>query len=150
MLVLALALLFQTQTLKTGTASDLATPQVYRIAGKVVVGLDQPVVATITLRPIVSGAAGTSVAQSAQSFANGTFRFDGVQLGTYTLEVTDSHYNLFNETLLLRDPADTGKDLLIRLTRLGESGNPPSPDVDLYTIDAETKSKTPAKAMAKI
>ena len=37
------------RTLKTGTASDYAVPGTFQIKGKVVVGLDEPVVTVVTL-----------------------------------------------------------------------------------------------------
>lgn len=139
----ALTLFLLIQGLITGTASDLAVPQVFVINGKVVVRQDEPVMVVLTLKG-VSG----DISQSTQSFSNGTFRFNNVQLGVYRIEVIDPHYNIFEQTLLLRDPADTGKDLTVRLTRRGESaGPPPELDKDLYSIDAGTLASTPVKAM---
>lgn len=86
--------------------------------------------------------------RSVESFANGTFRFDGVTLGNYALEVTDARFNLYEQPLLLRDPSDTGKELMIRLVRRGEENTrSDTPSIELYTIDAETMAKTPPKAM---
>ncbi len=148
MLALALLLLLQgAPTLKTGTASDYATPQVFPITGKVVVGLDEPVPSIIvSLKPVLD-VVSPIAPQSVQSFANGTFRFNNVQLGTYTVEVVDSRFNLFTTTLWLREPADTSKELFIRLTRFGESGARPSPDIELYTLNAETIASTLPKAV---
>ena len=87
MLALTLLLLLQAQpTLRTGTASDYAVPQAFRLSGKIVVGLDEPVIAAITLRPVVGD---VPPQQTVQSFANGTFRFDNVILGTYVVGVVD-------------------------------------------------------------
>lgn len=137
----SLALLLLLQGLPTGTASDYAIPQVFRIAGKVVVGLDEPVMAVVTLKN-ASGAA-----QSTQSFSNGTFRFDNVPLGTYWIGIADPRFNLFEDQLLLREAADTGKELTVRLTRLGESPGLPDLDSTLYVIDVETIKTMPAQAM---
>jgi tetratricopeptide (TPR) repeat protein len=135
-----LALLLQ---LPTGTASDYALPQVYRITGKVVVGHDEPVMVVLTLTS-QSGAG----AVSTQSFANGTFRFNNVPLGTYRISVVDPRFNLFDQQLLLREPRDTGNELTVRLTPRGEkAGQPPDLDVELYAIDAESIKNTPPKAM---
>lgn len=140
MLILHLVLALQ---LVTGTASDRAVPQTYRITGKVIVGRDEPVRTDIVLKSLM-GDPGRTV----QSFANGTFRFDDVTLGNYSIEVTDSRFNLYYNTLLLRDPADTGKEVVVHLVRRGEPGTLSGPlDSDLYTIDATTLAKTPAKAM---
>jgi len=148
MLALTIFLMLQgAPGIRTGTAADYATPQVFPITGRLVVGLDEPVGAVIvTLKPVLD-AVSSIPAQSVQSFANGTFRFNNVQLGNYTVEVVDSRFNLFQMTLWLREPADTSKDLFIRLTRFGESGAPPSPDVELYTLNAETLASTPPKAV---
>src|SRR5690242_11112801 len=127
MLALTIFLLLQgPPALRTGTAADYAVPQVFPITGKVVVGLDEPVPAiTVILKPVID-AASPITTQSVQTFGNGTFRFNNVQLGTYNVEVVDSRFNLFQMTLWLREPADTSKEVFVRLTRLGESGAPPS------------------------
>ena len=128
--------------LRTGTASDYAIPQVFRITGKVVVGHDEPVMVVVTLKNAAGGVMTT------QSFANGIFRFNDVPLGTYWISVEDPRFNLYENQLLLREPRDTGKELTVRLVRLGEGGNPPPDlDVELYSIDAETMKTTPAQAM---
>jgi cytochrome c-type biogenesis protein CcmH/NrfG len=130
--------------LKTGTASDYATPMVFAIKGKVVVGLDEPVMTVVTLTDVLSGQS-----QSAQSFSNGTFRFNTVILGTYRLTVVDPKFNLYDRQLLLREPGDTAPEITVRLVRHGDSASagPPELDASLYTVDAETVKNTPAKAM---
>jgi tetratricopeptide (TPR) repeat protein len=133
--------MFLFMQLKSGTASDLAIPQLFRITGKVVVGLDEPVVTVITLRNV----AGASL--STQSFANGTFRFNDIPFGTYWLSVVDPRFNLFEDQFLLREPSDSAKELTIKLVRRGESATPPDLDPELYTIDVGTMGKTPRKAL---
>jgi len=129
----------------TGTASDYAIPQLFRLNGRLVVGLDEPVVAVVILKPLMA-VGGAS--RSAQAFANGTFVFNDVPLGNYAVEVVDSRFKLFEQPLLLREPADTGKELFIRLTRRGDdSASPPSVDAALYNIDATTLATIPPKAM---
>jgi tetratricopeptide (TPR) repeat protein len=145
MLIIALIMLLQPQTqLKTGTASDYATPMVFALKGKVVVGLDEPVMTVVTLTDVLSGQT-----QSVQTFANGTFRFNTVILGTYRLTVVDPKFNLYDRQLLLREPGDTAAEITVRLVRHGEaaSANPPDLDMSLYTVDAETMKNVPAKAM---
>src|SRR5262245_60398009 len=145
MLTLALILLLQPQPqLKTGTASDYATPMVFALKGKVVVGLDEPVMTVVTLTDVLSGQT-----QSTQSFANGTFRFNTVTLSTYRLTVVDPKFNLYDRQLLLREPGDTAAEITVRLVRHGESSsaNPPELDASLYTVDAETMKNIPSKAM---
>jgi len=145
MLTLALILLFGAQPqLKTGTASDYATPMIFALKGKVVVGLDEPVVTVLTLTDVLSGQS-----QSVQTFSNGTFRFNSVILGTYRLSIVDPKFNLYDRELLLREPSDTAPEITVRVVRRGESGNasPPELDASLYTVDAETIKNTPAKAM---
>jgi hypothetical protein len=145
MLALTLLLLLQAPTtLRTGTASDYAVPQTFRLSGKIVVGLDEPVITLVTLKPVVGD---TPAAQTVQSFANGTFRFENVQLATYVVEVVDSHFNLYQNTIWLREPKDTSKELFIRLTRFGEGGAQPAPDIELYTLNAETLASMPPKAI---
>jgi Tfp pilus assembly protein PilF len=139
---LVLFLLLQTQTLKTGTASDYAQPQTFQLKGKVVVGLDEPVMTVVVLTEVFSGAS-----QSTESFSNGSFRFNNVVLGTYRLTVVDPKFNLYDRQLLLREPGDTGNEITVRLVRTGESPNPPELDPSLYVIDAETAKTLPAKAM---
>ncbi len=144
MLFLTLFWLFQLTPppgLATGTASDLAIPQTFRIVGKAVVGNDEPVMVVITMKN-VSGQSMTT-----QSFSNGSFRFDNVPLGVYWIGVVDPRFNIFEEQLLLREPKDTGNSLTIRLTRHGESPAPPDLDVALYAIGVESMKSTPPKAM---
>src|SRR5262245_49422018 len=111
MLTIALIVLLQAQTqLKTGTASDYATPMVFTIKGKVVVGLDEPVMTVVTMTEALSGQT-----YSTQSFANGTFRFNNVILGTYRITVVDPKFNLYDRQLLLREPGDTAAEVTVRL-----------------------------------
>jgi tetratricopeptide (TPR) repeat protein len=144
MLTLVLIMLLAQTQLKTGTASDYATPMVFAIKGKVVVGLDEPVMTVVTLTEVQSGQTHT-----VQTFSNGTFRFNSVILGTYRMTVVDPKFNLYDRQLLLREPSDTASEITVRLVRHGESGNanPPELDVSLYTVDAETVKNVPAKAM---
>ncbi len=116
--------------------------QLFRVTGKVFLGQDEPVSVVITLSGLsVNGSAST------QSFSNGVFRFDNVPLGAYRIEVTDPHYNMYAQTVLLREPADTGKEIIIHLTPFGETGGPVELDPELYSISAETLANTPSKAM---
>jgi tetratricopeptide (TPR) repeat protein len=143
MLSLALLLLLQTPGgLKTGTASDYAVPQTFIIQGKVIVGLDEPVMAVVTLTEVY-----TDVTQTTQSFANGTFRFNNVVLGTYRVKVVDPKFDLYDRQLLLREPSDTSNEVTVRLVRTGESGDRPQLDESLYLVDADTVTTTPAKAL---
>ncbi len=129
--------------LLTGTASDRAIPQTFRITGKVIAGRDEPVRTVVILKPLLGDGS-----RQVESFANGVFRFDGVTLGNWAIEVTDSRFNLYEQPLLLREAADTGKDLIVRLVRRGEENSPADAlDIELYTLDAETVAKTPAKAL---
>jgi tetratricopeptide (TPR) repeat protein len=139
MIAAAALLLLQ---LTTGTASDLAQPQRFQLKGKVVVGLDEPVLTIVNLRDI-----GGSIINSTQSFANGTFRLNNVQLGTYWISIEDSRFNLYEDRLLLREPGDTARELVIRLTRLGEGAAVPELNAALYEIDAESLKKTAPKAV---
>jgi predicted Zn-dependent protease len=139
---LMLLLLLQTPTLKTGTASDYAQPQTFQLKGKVVVGLDEPVMTVVVLTEVFSGAS-----QSTESFSNGSFRFNNVVLGTYRLSVVDPKFNLYDRQLLLREPGDTGNEITVRLVRSGESSVAPDLDPSLYVIDAETARTLPPKAL---
>src|SRR5262245_24323054 len=133
MLTIALIMLLQAQTqLKTGTASDYATPMRFIIKGKVVVGLDEPVMTVVTLTEDQSGQT-----QSVPTFSNGTFRFNNVIFGTYRLTVVDPKFDIYDRPLLLREPADTSAEIMVRLTRHGESSSatPPDLDMSLYTVD---------------
>jgi len=145
MLSLALLLLLQAPGgLKTGTASDYATPQSFTIKGKVIVGLDEPVMTVITLTEVYSDAT-----MSTQSFSNGTFRFNNVLLGTYRVKVLDPKFNMYDHQLLLREPPDTANEVTVRLSRIGESGEPPALDESMYVVDAETMKSVPPKALAE-
>jgi len=127
--------------LATGTASDYAVAVTFQIRGKVVVGLDEPVITQVTLRNVNGGGVGT------QSFANGTFRINNVPFGVYWISVVDSRFNLYENQFLLRQAKDSERELLIRLTRRGESAAPPELDAALYVVDAATMRTTPPEAL---
>jgi Tfp pilus assembly protein PilF len=133
MLTLALVLLLQ------GLPS-IADTQAFRLQG-VVTANGQPVRVDIVLKDSLSATIGT-----AQSFANGTFAFDNVRLGRYSITVSDSRFNLFDEPLLLREMSDPGKKIIINLV-------PRSSDAPAETESVnwdELKGKIPAEAIAEL
>ncbi len=85
--------------------------------------------------------------QSVQSFANGTFHFDAVPLGRYSIEVVDSRFNLETIQLWLRNPEDTGKVVGIALkSNDGSKPTGDASDISKIIADVERDASVPAAA----
>src|ERR1043166_409854 len=69
-------------------AANAATGS-YRLNGKITVDKGETPLVDVKLKNDQG-----VVLQTVLSFANGTFHFDGVSLGRYTVEIVDSRYNL--------------------------------------------------------
>jgi hypothetical protein len=90
-----------------------------------------------------------SVLRTVQSFANGTFFFDSVGLGRYSVEVADARFEMVTVPLWLRDPEDSSGLIIIRL-KPNTGTKPPGPgstDLDKIIRDLKLDAKVPAAAL---
>src|SRR5262245_9752590 len=90
-----------------------------------------------------------SVLHTVQSFANGTFFFDGVGLGRYSVEVADARFEMATVPLWLREPEDSGGVIVIKLkpNRNAKQPGPGSSDLDKMVGDLKLDARVPAAAL---
>ncbi|MBI4473817.1 MAG: tetratricopeptide repeat protein [Acidobacteria bacterium] len=95
-------------------ATSIADQITFRMTGKVFVGQSEPAMVDVILKNS-SG----EVIQVKQSFANGSFWFDNLTFGTYSVAVHHPKYKLVEFPVLMREPRDTARTVVINLEPLG-------------------------------
>jgi tetratricopeptide (TPR) repeat protein len=101
----------------------------YRLNGRIVV--DKGELPLVDLKLITDNGV---VVRTVQSFSNGTFFFNDVVLGRYSVEVVDARFNIATVFLWLREPEDTAKEIVVRLVR-GNSSKPAPESAELDKIN---------------
>src|SRR4029079_15952258 len=113
----------------------------YRINGRIAV--DRGEMPIVDVRLINNN---TTVAQTIQSFANGTFFFNNVPLGRYSIEIADSRYSIATVQVWYRDAEETSQVVTMRLPRSASAAKPSSESAELdklvqtLTTDARVNS----------
>jgi len=137
MLLLVLALLLQGPPSDV-TVSTLPDRQMtaHRVSGKTTSGPSEPVQVEITLKGSLNEVIGMT-----RSFANGSFSLNIPRLGQYWLSITDPRFSFLEIPLLLREPKDTSRPILINL-------QPNRRTSEAFTVDLSRLSGTvPANAL---
>jgi len=140
MWILALLFLFQNTNQVPAPAGN-PLGGLYRINGRIVV--DRGEMPIVDVRLINNN---TTVAQTVQSFANGTFFFNNVPLGRYSIEIADSRYSIATVQVWYRDAEETSQVVTMRLTRNDTVAKPSSESAELdklvqtLTTDARVSS----------
>jgi Tfp pilus assembly protein PilF len=97
----------------------------FRLNGKIVVDKGEVPLVDVRLKDDRG-----QVLRTAQNFANGTFYFDGLALGRYSIEVIDSRFLMATVPIWWRDPADSSAVITIRLKpNTGDNKANTSPDL---------------------
>ena len=119
----------------------------YRLNGKIVVEKGEVPLVDVRLKDDRG-----TVLRTMQNFANGTFYFDGLGLGRYSIEVADSRFLMATVPIWWRDPADSAAVITIRLTaNTGNAKSTPSADpiteerINALKLDA----RIPASALGE-
>src|SRR5262245_50318824 len=107
MWIIALVLLLQNPN-QVPPPSRLPLGGTYRINGRI--AIDKAEMPLVDVRLITDNG---TVLKSVQSFSNGTFFFNDVALGRYSVEVTDSRFNIATVQLWLREPEDTAGEVVV-------------------------------------
>jgi tetratricopeptide (TPR) repeat protein len=142
MWILGLLLLFQNPN-QVAPPSGNPLGGVYRINGRIVV--DRGEIPIVDVRLVNNN---TIVAQTVQSFANGTFFFNNVALGRYTIEISDSRYSIATVQVWYRDAEETAQVVTMRLTRNDSGSKPTSETAELdklvQTLSTDARVNGPA------
>src|SRR5215470_10914466 len=151
MWLLALILMLQVPQLQSPclVAADLsncksAVASSFRLNGRIVVDKGELPLVDVRLKDDRG-----SVLRTVQSFANGSFFFDGVGLGRYSVEVADARFEMATVPLWLRDPEDSSGMIVIRL-KPNTGTKQPGPgitDLDKIIRDLKLDVKVPAAAL---
>jgi len=143
MWILALLLLVQNPNQVPPPANPLAGT--FRINGRILV--DRGEIPLVEVRLLNNNG---TLAKTALSFANGTFHFNEVSLGRYTVEVIDSRYNLATVQLWYRDPAETSGVVTVRLVSNGKADTSlEMAELDKTVRELELDATIPASALVE-
>src|SRR5215470_8977527 len=150
MWLLALILMLQVPQLQSPclVAADLsncksAVASSFRLNGRIVVDKGELPLVDVRLKDDRG-----SVLRTVQSFANGSFFFDGVGLGRYSVEVADARFEMATVPLWLREPEDSGGVIIIRLKpNTTAKAAPGNSDLDKVIRDLKLDARVPAAAL---
>ena len=94
----------------------------FTLQGKVIDDQKQPTTVTLSLKAESTG----NVLATTRSFANVTFRFEGLHYGDYVISINDSRYLLRDMHLSLHDMTTASQELTIPLVRNNAPPTAPS------------------------